>query len=116
MSYQEFRTLVLHPNPDKIDLHKETQRNLDKGLLQDKMSNAGVSGPSAALGLDLNTFQRQKELNAREIKKVALINFIDDYELKFDDIKSAYEMYTLLPAESKVEGRVVFTTFCEVLR
>lgn len=47
VSFQEFRTLVLHPNPEKVDLHQEVQSAIDAELLAEKLALAGkASGNS----------------------------------------------------------------------
>lgn len=114
ISYLEFRTLVLHPNPDQVDLHKEIQKEMDKEILHDKLSLGGK-----IMGTDLKSFQRQKELSLRELKKVALLNFIEENDITFIDIQKAYDMYLILPLQegSRVPGnqRVSFPTFCQLM-
>lgn len=64
VSLQEFRALVMHPNPDQIDLHKEINAAKDDDVMKDKQALAGKS-----VGIDLKAFQRQKELTSREKKE-----------------------------------------------
>ena len=100
----------MHPNPDKIDLHKETQRQLDIQETKEK------SGTNTGAGLDLTTYQRQKEIALRETRKTSLINFIEFNEFKFSDYRLAYEEYRSLTAAAKENGRVSFEVFCKLLK
>eukprot|EP00595_Chromulina_sp_UTEXLB2642_P003459 CAMPEP_0196763708 /NCGR_PEP_ID=MMETSP1095-20130614/4580_1 /TAXON_ID=96789 ORGANISM="Chromulina nebulosa, Strain UTEXLB2642" /NCGR_SAMPLE_ID=MMETSP1095 /ASSEMBLY_ACC=CAM_ASM_000446 /LENGTH=1006 /DNA_ID=CAMNT_0042117473 /DNA_START=155 /DNA_END=3176 /DNA_ORIENTATION=- len=38
VSYKEFYTLVVTPNPEKVDLHKQIQKSIDDELLQEKLA------------------------------------------------------------------------------
>jgi len=57
VSYKEFRTLVLHPNPGVVDLLKEVHKAKEDELLKDKQALAGKKQ-----GVDHNAFHRQKEM------------------------------------------------------
>ena len=110
ISYNEFRSLVLHKNPEKIDLHQEIQKELDKAIKQEKLSLSGKS-----IGLDLKTFQRQKELTLREKKKMSLINLISDYEYVFEDITKSFDEYLLLTDTYRNKGKINFDTFSNIM-
>ena len=107
VSYQEFRTLVLHPDPGMVDMHKEVNLAKDKELEQDRQMVQGK-----LKGADLSAYQRQRELVAREAKKKALSMFMKDNEVNFDSIKTFYQVFTELPKERRRGGRVEFGEFC----
>jgi Ca2+-binding EF-hand superfamily protein len=110
VSYLEFRTLVLHPNPESIDLHKEVQKQMEYEVLQDKLSLRGKT-----TSLDIKSFQRHKELRQRELKKAAIINMIEENDMSFVHVQKAYEMYCLQDPATKVDGRINFDLFCRLL-
>lgn len=130
MSYKEFRTLVLHPNPGLVDMLKEVHKTHDKEVLQEKQALAGKKQ-----GLDLTAFHRQKEMTQREQKKKMIAQFVIDNEVNFDYIKQvrftnlsflmsrkthpvlqAYLDFVELPKEKRPGGRIKFPEFCKVLR
>jgi hypothetical protein len=45
VSFQEFRTLVLHPNPGMIDVHKEVTKAKEADLAEDRNALAGNVNP-----------------------------------------------------------------------
>jgi Ca2+-binding EF-hand superfamily protein len=110
VSFTEFRTLVLHPDPGLVDMHKEVNAEKDKLLNKERQAAAGKSK-----GTDLSSYQRQRELTSREAKKAALIQFITDNEVTFDYVKQAYQVFIEFPREKRPGGRVPFKTFCEAL-
>jgi hypothetical protein len=57
VSYKEFRTLVLHPNPGVVDLLKEVHKAKEDEVLKEKQALAGKKQ-----GVDHNAFHRQKEM------------------------------------------------------
>lgn len=111
VSFKEFRALVLHPNPAIVDMHKEINNVKDQDTMKDKQAMAGKSQ-----GLDLTSFQRQKEMLAREEKKKMILNFIADNDIDFDYIKSAYADFVDLPKEKRPGGRVKFVDFCAIMK
>ncbi len=111
VSYKEFRSLVLHPNPGVVDMHKEINADKDEELMREKQAMAGKSQ-----GLDLTAFQRQKEMTLREQKKKMIISFVADNEVNFEYIKQSYLEYLELPKERRSNGRVKFSEFCKVMR
>ncbi len=108
VSFQEFRTLVLHPDPGLVDMHKEVNNERDNAQSKEQQLASGK-----AKATDLTSFQRMRELTSREAKKAALILFIADNEINFDFIKQSYQIYLELPRERRPGGRVNFNTFCE---
>lgn len=110
VSFQEFRTLVLHPNPDQINLHKEVSAAKDQEVMEEKQALAGKS-----VGLDLRAFQRQKELTAREKKKKVLMTFVTDNDVDFGYIKRSHENFLSFPKEKRRGGRIKFEEFCKAL-
>lgn len=110
VSYKEFRTLVLHPNPGIADMHKEINREKDAELMKEKQALAGKTH-----GLDLTAFQRQKEIALREQKKKKIVQFVIDNEADFDYIKNAHLRFLDLLPENRVGGRVRFPEFCKVM-
>ena len=66
VSSREFRALVLHPTPGQADLHKEINEDKENELIKEKQLFTGKAAPQ---GLDLQTFQRQKNILQREQKK-----------------------------------------------
>ena len=111
VSFKEFRTLVLHPNPGLVDMHKEINVEKDNELMKDKQIMTGKSQ-----GLDLLTFQRQKEILQREQKKRMILNFIDDNEASFEFVQHAYSTFVELPKEQRINGRVKFPQFCSIMK
>jgi len=111
VSIQEFRALVLHPNPAEINLHKEVSAARDKELMEEKQALAGKS-----VGLDLRAFQRQKELTARERKKKVLAYFVQDNEVTFNYIKASYQNFLDIPNDRRPGGRIRFEEFCRSLQ
>ena len=110
VSFQEFRTLILHPNPSEANLTKDISALEEKESNLEKQALAGKH-----VGLDLSAFQRQKEMLQREAKKKLLIGFVGDNEVDFDFIKHAYSRFTSIPKEKRKNGRLSFEQFCQVL-
>lgn len=111
VSFKEFRTLVLHPNPGLVDMHKEVNAEKDAELLKDKQILTGKSQ-----GLDLQTFQRQKEITQREQKKRMILSFMDDNEATFEYIQQSYSNFVEIPMERRPGGRVKFDDFCQIFK
>ena len=111
ISFAEFKTLVLHPDPGTIDIKKEVTAYKENEIQQEKQALAGKP-----VTMDLTSFTRQREMILREDKKKLLLNFIADNEVDFDAIRSGYEGYLALPREKRVGGRIKFDQFCFSLR
>ena len=111
VSFEEFRTLVLHPNPGGANLHEEVQQSRENDKQKEKQALAGKP-----VGLDLTSFQRQKEMILRETKKRSILAFIDDNELDFDGVRHGYESFLSISADKRVRGRIKFDQFCYCLR
>eukprot|EP01038_Epipyxis_sp_PR26KG_P009668 gene9668-13017_t len=110
VSYSEFRSLVLHPNPGAVDMHAEISKTKDEEALKDKQSLAGK-----AKGLDLNAFQRQKEITTREVKKKMITSFVNDNEVDFQYVKQCHDQFLSLSKEKRINGRVSFGDFCSIM-
>lgn len=119
VSFLEFKTLVLHPNPHLADLHKEVKQQRAKEESKDKVlmtetnalkvsNNAGAGG----VGLDFNSFQRQKEMKKRESKKKLFTSFVVENDVNFDYIKNSYQNYLDFPKEKRLRGKLKFDEFC----
>jgi len=76
VSFQEFRTLVLHPNPGMIDVHKEVTKAKEEDIAEDRNALAGKFKST-----DLSAYQRQKEMTQREAKKKMLVTYVVDNEV-----------------------------------
>eukprot|EP01039_Chlorochromonas_danica_P000161 gene162-170_t len=111
VSFKEFRALVLHPNPALIDMHKEILKEKDADVMKDKQAMAGKSQ-----GIDLTSFQRQKEMLRREEKKRMILNFIADNDIDFEYIRNIYTDFLELPKERRPSGRVKFPDFCAIMK
>lgn len=110
VSMKEFRALVLHPNPGVVDMHKEINKEKDVDAMKQKQALAGKMQ-----GLDLTTFQRQKEITIREQKKKMIVSFVVDNEVDFAFIKRSHLKFLELPPVKRVAGRIRFTEFCSVM-
>jgi len=110
VSLKEFRTLVLHPNPGVVDMHKEINKVKDQETMKEKQALAGK-----VQGLDLTAFQRQKEITVREQKKKMIVQFVVDNEVDFAFIKRCHLKFLELPLEKRPGGRIRFTEFCHVV-
>ena len=110
VSFKEFRTMILHPNPAEANLTKEI------GMLEEKESNLEKQALAGKhVGLDLTAFQRQKEMLQREARKKLLIGFVGDNEVDYDFVKHAYSRYNSLTKDKRKNGRVLFDIFCQVV-
>lgn len=109
ISYKEFRTLVLHPNPGGVDMHKEISKEKDNEVMKEKQALAGKVS-----GVDLTAFQRQKEITVREQKKKMIVQFVIDNEVDFIFIKRCHSKFLDLPFEKRPNGRIRFDEFCLV--
>ncbi len=111
ISIDEFRTLVLHPNPGEIDVQKlvadKKMEELDKKFQIEKGKQTD---------LDQESYQRQKEIQLREAKKKLIVEFLRENEFVFETLKHAYGRYFEMPKESRLGGRVDFTQFCNILK
>jgi Ca2+-binding EF-hand superfamily protein len=112
VSFREFRALVLHPNPGMDDMQKAVNIDRDNELLQDKQLLTG----KAPQGLDLQSYQRQKDLMQREQKKRMILSFIDDNEATFDYLQRCYGNFIDIPKERRPGGRVNFDDFCNIFK
>lgn len=110
VSFGEFRTLVLHPDPGAVDLHKEVMQKKEDDVMKEKQAMAGRTS-----GLDLSTFQRQKEMSQREAKKKMLVAFVADNEVTFDFVKHSFQSFVELPPERRLRGKLKFVEFCKTL-
>jgi Ca2+-binding EF-hand superfamily protein len=106
VSFAEFRAMVNHPDPGNADMQKEILMKKDQLVAVDAQHN---------LGVDLNAYQRQKEMTLRESKKKMLVNFAKENEVTFDYIKIAYQSFVDMPREQKAKGKVKFAQFCDAL-
>lgn len=109
ISYKEFRTLVLHPNPGGVDMHKEISKEKDNEVMKEKQALAGKVS-----GVDLIAFQRQKEITIREQKKKMIVQFVIDNEVDFIFIKRCHSKFLDLSFEKRPNGRIRFQDFCVV--
>merc|ERR1711916_266391 len=91
--------------------HEEVQQARENERQKEKQALAGKP-----IGLDLTSFQRQKEMILRETKKRAILGFIEDNELDFDGIRHGYEAFLAINPENRVQGRIKFDQFCYCLR
>ncbi len=111
ISIDEFRTLVLHPNPGDIDVQKliadKKMEELDKKLQVEKGKQAD---------LDQESYQRQKEIKLRESKKKLVIEFLRENEFVIETLKHSYGRFVEIPKENRLLGRVDFSQFCSVLK
>lgn len=107
---KEFRALVLHPNPGVVDMHKEINKVKDQEVMKEKQALAGKMQ-----GLDLTTFQRQKEITVREQKKKMIVSFVVDNEVDFAYIKRSHLKFLELSVEKRIGGRIRFPEFCTVM-
>lgn len=111
ISIDEFRTLVLHPNPGDIDVQKlvadKKMEELDKNLQLEKGKQTDM---------DQESFQRQKEIQLRESKKKLLVEFLRENEFVFETLKHSFGRYAEIPKENRLGGRVDFSQFCAVLK
>jgi serine/threonine-protein phosphatase 2B regulatory subunit len=110
VSIKEFRTLVLHPNPGVVDMHREISKEKDVEVMKEKQALAGKMQ-----GLDLTTFQRQKEITVREQKKKMIVSFVVDNEVDFAYIKRCHLRFLELGPDKRLGGRIRFPEFCTVM-
>jgi Ca2+-binding EF-hand superfamily protein len=110
VSFQEFRTLVLHPDPGMVDMHKEVNKEKDNAANKERQAASGKAKVT-----DLSSYQRQKELTTREGKKKQIIEFITENDVNLDYIKQAYQNFLDLPREKRPNGRIRFQEFCDCL-
>eukprot|EP01041_Mallomonas_annulata_P002177 gene2178-4235_t len=111
VSLNEFRTLVLHPNPGDVDLHQTVLEDRAKSENKEKQALKGKQKD-----MDATAYQRQKEMAQREAKKKMLLSFIDDNDTIFENLTKAFSVYETLPKEQRVNGRINFPTFCQLLK
>lgn len=111
VSFTEFRKLVLHPNPALMDKDNEITEDKLKEIEQEKLIMAGKINE-----LDAATYQRQKELQARDNKKRMILNFLNDNEYDFDNLKLSYTNYLSLPKEQRIKNMITFDQFCTLLK
>lgn len=111
ISIDEFRTLVLHPNPGEIDVQKliadKKMEELDKNL---------QLGKGKQTDIDQESYQRQKEIQMRESKKKLIVEFLRENEFGVETLKHSYGRYSEIPKENRLGGRVDFSQFCAVLK
>ncbi|CAM9149349.1 unnamed protein product, partial [Ectocarpus fasciculatus] len=111
ISIDEFRTLVLHPNPGEIDVQKlvadKKMEELDKNLQLEKGKQTD---------LDQESFQRQKEIQLRESKKKLIVEFLRENEFVFETLKHSFGRYAEIVKENRLGGRVDFSQFCAILK
>lgn len=120
VSYMEFKTLVLHPNPHLVDMHKEIRQQRYDQLAKDKMlvaetaaQKAAQAGGAGGIGLDFSSFTRQKEMSKREAKKKLFQSFVAENECNFDYVKNCYAQFLDYGKERRLNGRLSFEDFCQ---
>ena len=111
VSFTEFKKLVLHPDPARMDKDEAINEDTLKAIENEKLVMAGRANE-----VDSATFQRQKEMQARDMKKRMILNFLNDHEYDFDSLKLSYSRYLGLPKEHRVNSKLTFDQFCTVLQ
>ena len=119
VSYLEFRSLVLHPNPHMVDMHREIKQARHDLEAKDKMlvaetaaQRAAAAGGAGGIGLDYTSFTRQKEMAKREAKKKLFVSFASENECNFDYVKNCYAQFLDFGKERRINGRLNFDDFC----
>lgn len=110
VSFDEFRTLVLHPDPSSVDMYREVERMKNEEINKKQQAVVGK-----VQGLDFSAHHRQKEMSGREAKRKLLVGFVTDNEVTFDYIKLSHQSYLALPLEMRLRGKLKFDEFCQVL-
>jgi Ca2+-binding EF-hand superfamily protein len=111
VSFEEFRNIVLHPNPAMMNAQSILNEEKMKALEGGDLTMAGRGNE-----LDSATYQRQKEMQLRDAKKKMLIAFLTDHEYDFDSLRSSYVVYLDVPKEKRLQGKVNFDQFCAIMR
>lgn len=111
ISYKEFRTMVLHPNPGESSLQDQVD---DIRLKAAKQDAAVMKG--RAKDMDAVAYQRQKDMMLRESKKRMLNTFIEDNDTIFDNVTKTFSLFENLSKEKRIGGRVNFETFCVLMK
>lgn len=111
VSFHEFKKLVLHPDPARMDKDDAINEETLKAIENEKLVMAGRANE-----VDSATFQRQKEMQARDMKKRMILNFLNDHEYDFDSLQLSYNRYLGMPKEHRVGCRVTFDQFCTILQ
>lgn len=111
VSFDEFRKLVLHPDPARMDKDDAINDDALEAIEKEKLVMAGRANE-----VDSATFQRQKEMQARDMKKRMILNFLNDHEYDFDSLQLSYNRYLGLPKEHRIQGRITFDQFCTILQ
>ena len=111
VSFDEFRNLVLHPDPANMDKEQDLSYIKEKELNEAAEQAAGKQDE-----VDSATYARQKEMQNRDMKKKMILNFLGDHEYDFDSLRLSFQRYEDLPKEQRMRGMVDFTQFCDLLK
>lgn len=117
VSYSEFRFMVCHPNPGEADLLKE----MAEALQQDKLKSEGelalaLKTKGQSDSADLVMHHRQKDLLQKESKRRALLSFVEDNSLSFEDVQVAYTKVSSSANQQMSMSSIDFDRFCEIFK
>lgn len=117
VSYSEFRFLVCHPNPGEADLLmemaelKRREKQKTDGELTIALKTKGQTDNA-----DLAMHHRQKEMLQKESRRKALLSFVEDNSIHFEDIQIAYTKFSAATTQRPSNGTINFDRFCELFK
>ncbi len=96
VGYDEFYMMVTDEDPSRADFGK---RDDTKATRPD----------------DTKSFERQREMAARDLKRRMLTQFVSENQIGPTEVGYAWEKYTHLPPGRSDNGEIDFELFCELL-
>ena len=117
VSYSEFRFMVCHPNPGEADLLRE----MAEALQQEKLKSEGelalaLKTKGQSNSADLAMHNRQKDMLQKESRRRALISFVEDNSLSFEDVQIAYTKVSSSSNQQVSLSSIDFDRFCEIFK
>jgi Ca2+-binding EF-hand superfamily protein len=117
VSFTEFKFLVCHPNPGEADLVRELA--LAKQIemqTQEKELSVASKAKGQSDGVDFATHRRQKEMLNKEEKRKALTGFVEENEIRLEDIQVVYAKYSAVNIQQLLNGSCTFDLFCALFK
>ena len=115
VSYSEFRFMVCHPNPGEADLLKEMaeaqqrDKQRSEGELALALKTKGQSDSA-----DLAMHHRQKDMLQKESRRRALVSFVEDNSISFEDVQIAHSKASA--NQPNPMSSIDFDRFCEIFQ
>ena len=108
----------MHKNPGEADLIRELGkiRAITAKESASDPARAPSKGTGQSEGVDLSTHHRQKEMLSRENKRKALVAFVEDNDLSYEDVLVVLMKFGAASRVKELQNMCDFDLFCEIFK